>query len=110
MNSNYVCESFALDDLGEWQGVHIPTERWNGFACPMFTLDTCREIAEVINALEGNCERVDVTDDGRVFTVWLDGDNGEEPREVEPLRVAGADFFPLGSHGWVWTVAGEYDN
>lgn len=109
MRSNYVCETFALGDLGEWQGIHIPNETWNGFSCPMFTLDTCREIAAVVNAIDDNCERIDISDEGRVFSVWMDGDHGhgEEAEEVEPIRVAGADFFPLGAFGWTWTVAVE---
>lgn len=103
-----VCGSFVLDDLGEWQGIYNPEESWNGFACPLFTLEICREIADVINALPDNCERIDITDDGRVFSVWLDGDD-RGVTEIEPYRVAGADFFPLGSHGWVWESVGDCD-
>lgn len=102
MNGKYVYESFALGDLGEWVGLHDPRVRWNGFACPLFALDTCRQIAEVVNALPDNCERIDITDDGRVFSVWLEGDDGEEASEVLPVCIGGVDWFPLGSHGWVW--------
>jgi hypothetical protein len=98
--SRYVVESFVLDDLGEFDGVHIPSERWNGFACPLFTLDTCREIAEVINALPYGEEIIRVTD-SQVFSIYT-GNGEEEILEIEPLSIAGADFFPLGSHGWVW--------
>jgi hypothetical protein len=103
MNTNYVCDSFVLDELGEWQGVHIPSERWNGWACPWFTLDVCREIAEVINALPDNEEKIVVTD-SQVFSVYV-GNGEEEKTEVEPSYIAGALFFPLGSWGWVWEVA-----
>lgn len=105
MSKQYVCDSFTLDELGEWQGVHIPSERWNGWACPWFTLETCREIAEVINALPDNEEKIVVTE-SQVFSVYI-GNGEEEVTEVEPSIIAGAEFFPLGSWGWVWEVAQE---
>jgi hypothetical protein len=100
MNTEYVGATFALDDLGKWRGVHNPAIRWNGWACPLFTLDTCREIAEVINALPDNEEKIFVTD-SQVFSIYI-GNGEEETGEYEPVTIDGVNFFALGAMGWVW--------
>jgi hypothetical protein len=102
MNTEYVGAMFALDELGLWHGVHNPSTRWNGWACPLFTLETCREIAEVINALPDNEERIVVTD-SQVFSVFI-GNGEEETGEYEPVTIDGVNFFALGAMGWVWDV------
>jgi hypothetical protein len=100
--TEYVGAMFALDELGLWQGVHNPSTGWNGWACPLFTLDVCRDIAEVINALPDNCEVIKVTD-SEVFSIYTDGDE-VDTHEYEPVTIDGVNFYPLGSMGWVWEV------
>lgn len=104
--NTYERATFALDDLGEWQGVHNPETRWNGFACPLFTLETCREIATVVNDELVHSDEFVKFDDDRIFTVYV-GNGDEEVNEVLPVMVNGVPMFPLGSHGWVWDTTEE---
>lgn len=105
--NTYERATFALDELGKWQGVHNPETRWNGFACPLFTLDTCREIATVVNDELAHSDEFVKFDGDRVFTVYV-GNGEEEVEEVLPIVVKGVPMFPLGSHGWVWDCV-EFD-
>jgi hypothetical protein len=97
--TTYTADTFQLDDLGEWQGIHNPSIRWNGWACPLFTLDTCREIAFHINELCSE-EEIIVTE-SQVFDTYTDGDD-KETHELHPIEINGINYYPLGSHGWVW--------
>jgi hypothetical protein len=106
MASEYIGAVFALDELGNWRGVHNPATRWNGWACPLFTLDVCRDIAEVLNALPDNCEVIKVTD-SQVFSIYTDGDE-IDMQEYEPVTIDGVNFYPLGSMGWVWDDVQEH--
>lgn len=98
----YERATFALEEFGHWEGVHIPSEKWNGFACPLFTLDTCKSIAELVNALPANDEVIEVTNE-KVISIYL-GNGEREVEEVLPVFVDGVAMFPLGAGGWVWDV------
>lgn len=79
-------------------GVHDPSVRWNGWACPRFTLETVRDLAAWIDAQgDDDYERVIVTDNGRVFMTKDDeGWTSEVPADADGL-------YGVGAYAWVWS-------
>lgn len=103
LQEKLVGDWFSVDDGTEFWGYHIPSQRWNGFACPSFPLAEVVRIAELVNGWidEGDsCERI-VVDGQRVWSVWQDGDEYDK-QEIVPHVVDGVKVYPVGSHGWVW--------
>ncbi len=87
------------DDVVTFAGWHEPSERWNGWACPFFDLETVRAIADATTALDGR-ETVLIREDG---SVWLSTSSEDEPYQVETRRLAdGETVFGVGAGAWVW--------
>lgn len=63
-----------------YPGIHYPDIRWNGWAVPYFTLDTCRKIIEDTN--------------GPSFEDEMDG--------VGTLVQDGETYYSLGAYSWCW--------
>lgn len=97
---------FTIDGETDFEGWHDPTERWNGFACPRFPLDTVARIAEWLRAenARGEAQEEIVVDGDRVVVRWLDGEDEGEGEALAPVLVDGTPLYPVGSYGWTWTV------
>lgn len=80
-------------------GVHDPAVRWNGWACPRFTLDAVRDLAAWL-AVQDPADGYDtVTVDGDRVTVTVTA-YPEEPHEVP---ADGDGLYPVGAFGWCWS-------
>lgn len=88
-----------------YPGIYYTKQRWNGFACPMFTLDVVRDIATFCDT-EGMTETIEI-ENGRVWSVYNDGEQTER-EEIKPVHHEGADYFPVGAMGWVWEEAERF--
>jgi hypothetical protein len=96
--------TFTIDGCVFVDGIHDPQEKWNGWACPLFPIDSVRIIAEWVDSLgvqgaeDFGGEVPFVDDAGRVF--WV---NGDEARQVLPVDVDGAEYFDMWN-GWIWST------
>ena len=87
------------------EGIHDPQHRWNGWACPIFPIESVQVIATF---LDDNC--ADFREGGIVVVIdgvpnWkeiddMDGETVCYP--IIPQVIDGVDYFEIGAGGWVW--------
>lgn len=83
-------------------GYDRPGHQWNGFACPLFPLETVRKIAALTQYWDsempgGYVEVISVDADGNVWNTCGDIKVQEVPHETEH-----GPLFSIGSYGWTW--------
>ena len=95
--------SWDGDNAPGFDGWHKPEERWNGFACPYFDLDTVRAIAfaaaELADDEPDAYDVVEIRDDG---TVWVTSTSDVEPYEVPTTEHGGQTLYGVGAWCWTW--------
>ena len=82
---------FAIDAIDGYFHGHTEGQRWNGFACPLFSLEEGKRLAVVNNATDHhNYENA-----------------AEEPLAYPAVVIEGEKFYPIGAHGWTWYVVAD---
>jgi hypothetical protein len=113
-----VRDRFSWDDGGggtPWfEGFHDPAQRWNGWACPLFSKDEGLRVAELSARLaaedpEAAGEVVAWDEDRSLFTVSDPARPGEPAAEVGPVVLGGQVLYPIGSRAWTWSEQGLPD-
>jgi len=95
---------FSIDDGPEFEGYHWG-QRWNGWACPQFTIEVMREIAEWTN--KDDWTAITIDDNGTV-TITVDEDFPEVDEGDERARNGIPTMRLYGFSGWCWdAVEGE---
>ena len=106
--TNYQEATFNLAGEGDFYGIHDPSDTWNGFANPLFTLDVVREIARLVKEQNsgGADEATDeliVHEDGRVVYLYSEEWNGTT-EEMPTVVVDGVIRYAVMNYGWCWGV------
>lgn len=109
----YFESDVCIDDFGPFPALVNEQMRWNGWALPIFTLDTVRDIARTLTehstglAFEES-NWVIVDDDGVWEGCGAYADEYADPRgtKVAPIRRYDMDWYPIGD-GWCWSEAYE---
>lgn len=80
-------------------GVHDPSVRWNGWACPRFTLETVRELSRWLSAQDpaDGYDRVSVVGDRVTVIVTA------YPAEPYDVPADADGLYPVGAFGWCWS-------
>ena len=101
---------FNIDDMMFVEGIHNPKRYWNGWACPMFPLESVEVIAEF---LKPQLNDKDCLSSGAltlmVYGVPCFKSLDDETQTVEsilpitPKVIDGVDYYDV-SDGWVWDV------
>ena len=95
---------FTIDGGLYVEGAHVPSNRWNGWAKPIFPLESVQVIASWLVDNNADYEQGGIV-------VMLDGVphwkeiNDEGKTVIYPCLecvVNGEKFFDIGSYGWVW--------
>jgi len=89
---------FSIDDGPEFEGYHWG-QRWNGWACPQFTIEVMREIAEWTN--KDDWTAITIDDNGTV-TITVDEDFPEVDEGDERERNGIPTMRLYGFSGWCW--------
>jgi hypothetical protein len=94
----YVHTRFSYNDGDtSYAGVHIPSERWNGWACPSFPLGEC------VRMLADMSKDQDAMEIGyRVSEGVIQFEDGTGWQVLAGHVVDGVEVFAVGSWGWVW--------
>ncbi len=99
--------TFALDAFGD-RYFHGFTDgkRWNGFACPLFSLEEALRLTRINNATT-YCGRIeyDAIRDAFVFDEHADGDDNALPSVPVvfwPEFVDGQKVYGIGASAWCW--------
>lgn len=94
---------FDLASQGRFKGYDRPDLRWNGWRCPLFPLDTVREIAALTSQWDAEypdaVEVISIDQDGRVWNTF-DGNRVEET----PTQTEHGPMYSIGSFGWCWDL------
>ena len=106
---SFIQDTFTLGNEDDnFKGWHDPTVRWNGFACPLFTLATVREIKVLLDKWAAempyeDSETIEIDDDGKVFMVnEYDGPAEEHPVKRDDPSLPDEPLYAIGSFGWTW--------
>lgn len=92
----FVPAFFSIDGGKEYEGVHRPNVRWNGWACPYFTFETANTLlTELEIPFKYNEER-------DMFEVEDQSYPEEGPDQYEGLLFDGVKRYAIGAWGWVW--------
>lgn len=83
--------TFCVTDSPRFEGI-TDGQHWNGWACPMFTLETMKKIQEWIGDKDGG--RIDI-EGNQVFDVFED-----ERTELTKIVVEGITYYSI--DGWCW--------
>ena len=87
---------FTIDDGNHYEGIHDPSIRWNGWACPFFDFRTSVKI--LMNGLTD----WEFFEDRQVFQVRLHDEPEGEYSEFEGQMIDGVMMYPIGAFSWVW--------
>ena len=98
-------DRFTFDGETWVEGWHNPATRWNGFACPYFDAEGVRKIADMIATFPDKDDYTTVTF-GEHGTVFYESPDGDE-YVCDGVIVDGVEYFPVGSHGWVWQAESD---
>lgn len=96
-DAGLVSERFRIDDGPVYWGYHVPGERWNGWATPLFTREVVTLIMEWLNSDDG---------DGRSSAWWEDatlcvrGQGFDQEEDIE--RITPDDLGLYAFDGWCW--------
>jgi hypothetical protein len=114
--SEMVRATFTIEGSGlELDGIHDPSEKWNGWACPFLTLESVRKVEEWVDTLELDGSHGPVVCD---YGVYWSNENGIGSERIEPYSFDGftvqyeghevyESFYDVGRYGWVYEVVGE---
>ena len=98
---------FAIADQPAIQMLHDPTNLWNGWNNPQFTLEQAQLFVDWTNAPEQKetwasdmPEKFYFRDD-RLFSTWLDEDETNE-QEIHPHEINGTMYYGIGNWSWCW--------
>jgi hypothetical protein len=96
---------FTIDGGIYVEGMHIPSNRWNGWAKPIFPLESAQVIATWLDD-----SRADFREGGIVVMIdgvphWKELDESDGEVMTYPCVkcvVNGTDYYDIGAGGWVW--------
>lgn len=95
---------FCVDEGPVFQGYHVPSKRWNGWATPMFELSVAKQIAT--HACTEDFRVIWEEDEKRFVVNSADHYEGEPPEEYRQITVnvdgKDMDLYALGSGSWCW--------
>ncbi|CUU61082.1 hypothetical protein Ga0074812_15518 [Parafrankia irregularis] len=106
MASAHTTMRVTLEGLGEYE-VPANNLRWNGFACPGFTLDQVREIAVDLHlsnlAIGSDDQETIIVGDDEIVTIHNTWSNDTETVEPNPRD----GLYYVGGFRWTWEIVGE---
>jgi hypothetical protein len=87
------------------EGLHDPRNRWNGWATPIFPIESVQVIATFLddNLADFREGGIVVMIDGVPHWKELDESDGETILyPIAPQVIDGVEYFEVGAGGWVW--------
>jgi hypothetical protein len=96
---------FTIESELYVEGIHDPFNRWNGWACPIFPLESVEVIAKFLVDNNADFEQggIVVMLDGVPHWKEIDDTDGETLfYPILPQVVDGIEYFEVGAGGWVW--------
>lgn len=92
----FIDDEFTIDGETNYKGKHNPDVRWNGFACPYFTFEVAKKIAEDMNyTFEYNEDRDMITMTYRACD--------DDVTEYFGQLFEGVRMYAIGAWDWVWS-------
>lgn len=95
--------TFTLAGEGNFVGINQNAE-WNGWACPLFTIDVVKQIADLVAEQNGDEieDRLTVHDDGTV--TYFYAEDGET-ETMPTTTIDGVTYYSVMNFSWCWEVA-----
>lgn len=96
---------FTIDGDLYIEGLHIPSNRWNGWAKPIFPLESVQVVSTWLddNYSDFREAGIVVMIDGVPHWKELDeSDNETILYPIAPQVIDGVEYFEVGAGGWVW--------
>ncbi|NCV44296.1 MAG: hypothetical protein EBX09_07275 [Actinobacteria bacterium] len=95
--------TFTLAGEGNFVGINQDLG-WNGWACPLFTIDVVKQIADLVAEQSGDDieDRLTVHDDGTV--TYFYAEDGET-ETMPTTTIDGVTYYSVMNFAWCWEVA-----
>ena len=104
-------ELFDLAGCGRFRGYDRPDLRWNGWHCPVFPVDTVKQIARLLDRdyLPGNDMPSLRIVQSEIRTTIYFVDDQHRFQEIRPVDddQYGEPVYDIGSFGWCWDLIPE---
>lgn len=106
---------FNIDGMPFYEG-YTNGNHWNGWACPMFTKETCESICKCINDVGANIQKAFYDEHLDCFFVTdinnVEADNPEGIQEQAEGRDVQTEngilhLYSFGAYNWIWDDAKE---
>lgn len=92
---------FSIDAFdGYFHGV-TTGQQWNGFACPLFSLEEGKRLA-AINNDDPLCGRLEYDPKSDSFLHWDYGNEDQGPQGFPVTVIDGQKYYPIGAFSWTW--------
>jgi hypothetical protein len=107
---------FGIAGMPAMEMLHDPTDLWNGWNNPKFTLEQAQTFIAWTNAPEQEKTwkqdmpetfffNNDVNGNARLFTCWkYHDDTQSDIEEMKPEEIDGVNYYGIGSWSWCWTA------
>lgn len=98
---------FCIDDGPLYEGFHVASKRWNGWATPLFELDVAKEIAKSATTPDFVVSYVET--ENRFTLTDLQSEDFNDVFAAEEFLFEGKVIvaYPIGSGSWCWD---DYDH
>jgi len=94
IKANFILDAY-IEDIFEG---YTKGEEWNGFECPLFTLDSAQHIVEVVGR-----DQTALYDEAADEFIFAEEDCEDGPDRYGAVEVEGiGKLYPIGSRVWIW--------
>jgi len=91
---------FSLETDAIYQG-YTYGQTWNGHACPLFEIETAKEIAKAASYAEEGF-LISYSPEKNAFILDYQGEVEEVNAQEIETEEGPRTVYPLGSHSWTW--------
>lgn len=92
----YVPAVFTLDGVHEYEGVYDPSEQWNGWVVPYFSINVAWDVLR-----DAECTNIEVVEEDKIRYIDMDGIR----ITLYPFVMAGKKMYRIGGFEWTWATA-----
>ena len=104
-NDTPIRTTFTIDGGNIWyDGIQFQNDSWNGFACPMFTIETIDQIIRDHHESFDCFETIRYIMDGDDMVITIDGHNQDV---IDAEIIDGVSYYRFMNYSWTWFANDE---
>lgn len=106
MNHNPI--TVQIEAFGDLYFHGIATDqRWNGFACPLFSFEEANRLTMINNETAG-AGYLEFDSELDAYHFWQDGhDQTKTPDVYAAIEISGKNYYAIGAFSWCWSICDD---